>query len=57
MSDPRANSTRESRGPETGHYLEDDTFASDMKRDTRKKSRKGERDNHRDDAFDDDLVR
>lgn len=53
----RTDNTRESRGPETGRYLEDDTFALDAQPRTRKKRRKGDVDNHAGDEFDDDLVR
>jgi len=43
---PAAGRTRESRGPETSRFLEDDTFSVER----RPKTRPGQ-------AFDDDLIR
>ncbi len=57
MPNPRSDNTRESRGPETGHYLEDDTFARDVQPRTRKKRPKSQTDNRAPEEFDDDLVR
>ncbi len=49
--------TRESRGPETGRFLEDDTSGPPRSPLTRKKRPKREADNRAPDEFDDDLVR
>ena len=50
---PAPNTTRESRGPETSRYLEDDTFSTRVD----KKGRRGRQNAPVKDEFDDDLVR